>query len=203
MPWYAQLAKRTGRPIVWQSVHHRWAEPNLWREQLDAVAKTFADGYRTYGITEAGLVNGRFTLKNVQTFDEFPTWKNVMFLPVEIKKLLPMMMLVDVTADPRRFVYRLVGTQEVMERVSDPTGKSVAEAFFGGSLEETLGCYDYVVRNRAPFCYRDPYAASDGQIQDDDIIYLPLSDDGDRVNIVLVYTHSRSLQRRGRAGSLL
>jgi N-acyl-D-aspartate/D-glutamate deacylase len=86
VPWYARLAKRTGRPIIWQSVHHRWAEPNLWREQLDAVAKTFEDGYRTYGITEAGLVNGRFTLKNVQTFDEFPTWKNVMFLPVEIKK---------------------------------------------------------------------------------------------------------------------
>ena len=86
VPWYATLAKRTGRPIIWQSVHHRWAEPDLWREQLDAVAQTFADGYRTYGITEAGLVNGRFTLKNVQTFDEFPTWKNVMFLPVEVKK---------------------------------------------------------------------------------------------------------------------
>jgi hypothetical protein len=123
--------------------------------------------------------------------------------PVEIKKLLPMMMLVDVTADARRFVYRLVGTQEVMERGSDPTGKSVAEAFFGGSLEETLSCYDYVVRNRAPFCYRDPYAASDGQIQNDDIVYLPLSDDGTRANIVLVYTHCRSFQRRGRAGSLL
>jgi len=123
--------------------------------------------------------------------------------PAEIKKLLPMVMLVDVTADARRFVYRLVGTQEVMERGGDPTGKSVAEAYFGGSLDETLSCYDYVVQKRAPFCYRDPYAASDGQIQNDDIIYLPLSDDGASVNIVLVYTHCRSFQRRGKGGSLL
>jgi hypothetical protein len=123
--------------------------------------------------------------------------------PTEIKKLLPMTMLVDVTADERRFVYRLVGTQEVAERGSDPTGKSVAEAFFGSSLEEALGCYDYVVRNRAPFCYRDPYAAADGQIQNDDIIYLPLSDDGASVNMVLVYTHCRSFLGRRKAGSLL
>jgi hypothetical protein len=123
--------------------------------------------------------------------------------PAEIKRLLPMMVLVDVTTDARRFVYRLVGTQEVAERGADPTGKSVAEAFFGGSLEETLSCYDYVVRNRAPFCYRDPYAASDGQIQNDDIIYLPLSEDGASVNMVLVFTHCRSSWCRTKAGSLL
>ena len=33
--WYHELAKRTQRPILWQSLQHRWAEPNLWREQLD------------------------------------------------------------------------------------------------------------------------------------------------------------------------
>jgi hypothetical protein len=123
--------------------------------------------------------------------------------PAEIKKLLPMTMLIAVTADARRFVYRLVGTQEVAERGSDPTGKSVAEAFFGGSLEETMSCYEYVVRNRAPFCYRDPYAAADGQIQNDDIIYLPLSDDGATVNMILVFTHCYSFRRRTQAGSLL
>jgi hypothetical protein len=123
--------------------------------------------------------------------------------PAEIKKHLPMMVLVDVTADARRFVYRLVGTQEAAERGNDPTGKSIAEAFFGGSLEETLSCYEHVVRNRAPFCYREPYAAPDGQIQNDDIIYLPLSDDGAGVNMVLVFTHCHSFRRRTKGGSLL
>ena len=43
---YYDLASRTQRPIIWQSVHHRWAEPTLWQEQLDAVSRIFRDGYR-------------------------------------------------------------------------------------------------------------------------------------------------------------
>jgi N-acyl-D-aspartate/D-glutamate deacylase len=34
-------------------------------------------------LTNARLFNGRFTLKNAQTFDDLPSWKQVMFLPVE------------------------------------------------------------------------------------------------------------------------
>lgn len=122
--------------------------------------------------------------------------------PVDVKPYLPMMMLVDVTADERRFVYRLVGTAEVANRGSDPTGKSVQEAFFGGSVEETLGCYEYVVRNRAPFCYRGAYSAPDGRIETDDVLYLPLSDDGASVNMILVYSHCYSYKRRSKPGSV-
>ena len=49
---YYDLASRTQRPIIWQSVHHRWAEPTLWQEQLDAVSRIFRDGYRAYGLTQ-------------------------------------------------------------------------------------------------------------------------------------------------------
>jgi hypothetical protein len=123
--------------------------------------------------------------------------------PVDIRKFLPMTMLVDVTADERRFVYRLVGTKEVAERGHDPTGKPVLETFFGGSAEEALSCYEYVVRNRAPFCYREPYHAPDGRIETDDIIYLPLSSDGSNVDMILVFTHCYSFRRRTKAGSLI
>jgi hypothetical protein len=122
--------------------------------------------------------------------------------PLEIRRYLPLVMLVDVTDDERRYVYRLVGTGEVAERGNDPTGKSLGEAFFGGSREEAFASYDYVVRNRAPFCYRDPYPAPDGRIETDDIIYLPLSDDGERVNMVLVFTHCYHFRRRTPAGSV-
>jgi hypothetical protein len=122
--------------------------------------------------------------------------------PVEAKPYLPMMMLVDVTADERRFVCRLVGTAEVANRGNDPTGKSVQEAFFGGSIEETLTCYDYVVRNRAPFCYRGDYTAPDGRTETDDIVYLPLSEDGANVNMILVYSHCYSYKRRTKPGSV-
>ena len=49
----------------------------------------------------------------------------------------------------------------------------------------------------------DPYAAPDGQIRNDDIIYLPLSDDGASVNKILVFTHCYSFRRRTKSGSLL
>jgi N-acyl-D-aspartate/D-glutamate deacylase len=84
--WYDALARQTGRPIIWQSVLHRWAQPDLWSQQLERVARTFADGYRAYGLTNTVPIVQRFSLKNVQAFDEFPTWKNLMFLPEPVRK---------------------------------------------------------------------------------------------------------------------
>jgi N-acyl-D-amino-acid deacylase len=84
--WYHELAKRTQRPILWQSLQHRWAEPNLWREQLEAVEPIFKAGYQAYGLTHTVPLVRHFTLKDCQIFDEFPTWKNLMFLPVEVRK---------------------------------------------------------------------------------------------------------------------
>ena len=84
--WYHELAKRTQRPILWQSLQHRWSEPNLWREQLEAVEPIFKAGYQVYGLTHTVPLVRHFTLKDCQIFDEFPTWKNLMFLPVEVRK---------------------------------------------------------------------------------------------------------------------
>ena len=84
--WYHELAKRTQRPILWQSLQHRWAEPNLWREQLDAVEPIFKAGYQAYGLSHTVPLVRHFTLRDCQIFDEFPTWKNLMFLPVEVRK---------------------------------------------------------------------------------------------------------------------
>jgi N-acyl-D-aspartate/D-glutamate deacylase len=84
--FYDRLARATGRPVLWQSLQHRWVEPNLWREQLDAVAPIFADGYQAYGLSHTVPLVRRFTLKNCQVFDEFPVWKALMFLPVEARR---------------------------------------------------------------------------------------------------------------------
>ena len=84
--WYHELARRTQRPILWQSLQHRWAEPNLWREQLNAVEPIFKAGYQAYGLSHTVPLVRHFTLKDCQIFDEFPVWKNLMFLPVEVRK---------------------------------------------------------------------------------------------------------------------
>lgn len=84
--FYHELARRTQRPVLWQSLQHRWVEPQLWREQLDAVEKIFKAGYQAYGLSHTVPLVRHFQLKNCQVFDEFPVWKNLMFLPVEVRK---------------------------------------------------------------------------------------------------------------------
>jgi N-acyl-D-amino-acid deacylase len=86
LPWYDALARRTGRPITWQSLQHRWADPDLWRHQLEGIERTFNDGYQIYGLTNTTPLIRRFSLKNAQAFDEFPTWKNLTFLPEPARK---------------------------------------------------------------------------------------------------------------------
>ncbi|MGH7768778.1 MAG: N-acyl-D-amino-acid deacylase family protein [Candidatus Binatia bacterium] len=84
--FYDRLARVTGRPVLWQSLQHRWVEPNLWREQLDAVAPIFADGYQAYGLSHTVPLVRHFTLKNCQVFDELPTWKTLMTMPLEARR---------------------------------------------------------------------------------------------------------------------
>jgi hypothetical protein len=114
--------------------------------------------------------------------------------PMEIKPLLPSMILVDVVYDSANqpdFVYRLVGTHEVDVRGENPTGRRVAEAYFGPSLENVLGCYRRVLDSGRPFV-DDDYFVRDGDYFADEVnIFLPLSNDGTRINMILVYTAYR------------
>jgi hypothetical protein len=123
--------------------------------------------------------------------------------PVEIKSFLPRITLVDVVADARRFVYRLVGTEEVASRGSDPTGRSVAEAYFAASAEESLVCYEWVARHAEPYCYRDDFYAPDGALEKQDVIFLPLSEDGESVNMILVFYYDYKFHPRVEESSVL
>lgn len=119
--------------------------------------------------------------------------------PIEIPRpLLPGICLVDVVADERRYVYRLVGTGDVEVRGCDPTGKSVIEEFFGPSAENALASYDRVVATRAPFLDPTHFWAPTGRYVTEETLFLPLSDDGEHVNMVLVFSQSRDM----RPGSL-
>jgi hypothetical protein len=117
--------------------------------------------------------------------------------PSEIKRFLPSMILVDVRYDAAGrpdFVYRLVGTREVEVRGEDPTGQRVAEAFHGPSVENVLGCYMRVVESGKPFL-DDEYFLRDGDnFADEANIFLPLSGDGKRINMILVYTAYRRIR---------
>lgn len=114
--------------------------------------------------------------------------------PTEIPtRLLPCISLVDVVSDERRYVYRLAGTADVQVRGFDPTGKSVREAFFGPNAENALSCYDKVVSTRAPLLDTEPFVATNGRYASEETIFLPLSDDGRRVNKILVFSPFRDV----------
>ena len=86
IPEYDELARRTRRPIVWQSVQYKESEPELWKNLLDGIAKTFDDGYQAYGLTHTVPLMRHFSLKDAQVFDDLPVWKNLMFLPEPARK---------------------------------------------------------------------------------------------------------------------
>ena len=123
--------------------------------------------------------------------------------PVEIKPFLPRITLVDVVADARRFVYRLVGTEEVASRGSDPTGRSVAEAYFAAAPEESLMYYEHVAQHGEPCCFRGDYHAPDGALEKQDVIFLPLSEDGETVSMILVFYYDYRFRPRVEDSSVL
>jgi hypothetical protein len=121
--------------------------------------------------------------------------------PVDLVPYLPSIMLVDVHAPSpaasaqsalAHYVYRLVGTREVEMRGADPTGKPVATHCYGGMRDLALQNYDSVVRTRASVldCNDDDVQIHD-RYEDLDCVFLPLSSDGENVDMVLVYSVQR------------
>ncbi len=111
--------------------------------------------------------------------------------PADLGRLLPNILLIDVVNDERRFVYRVVGTEEVRVRGNDPTGKAVAEAFYGENRERVLAKYEQVCATRSFLFSVMSYAAPDKPLCHDELLHLPLSEDGESVSQILVYAGPR------------
>ena len=80
---FEEISSRSGRPVIWQSVTHRWDKPNEWRQLLDMAKETIDRGVQSYPLCNARLFNNRLTMKTAQVFDDLPTWKTILFLPLE------------------------------------------------------------------------------------------------------------------------
>jgi hypothetical protein len=110
------------------------------------------------------------------------------FLPRDLKEHLGWIVLVDVTEDLSEFRYRLVGTRVTQYLLRECTGKSLVEAFkpFGeAATKANLAIYRKVARDRLVMrCFGGAGWLGRGYL-DFDALFLPLSDDGERVNIIL------------------
>jgi N-acyl-D-aspartate/D-glutamate deacylase len=82
---FDEISSRSGRPVIWQSIAHRWDKPNEWRELLELARQSLDRGVQSYPLCNARLFNNRLTMKNAQVFDDLPTWKAILFLPLEAR----------------------------------------------------------------------------------------------------------------------
>ena len=80
-----KAAQRSGRPVVWLTIAHRWSEPDNWRNYLDMTEQGFKEGYQAYPICTPRRNNTRFNMKNAQIFDGLPSWRPIMLQDTEAK----------------------------------------------------------------------------------------------------------------------
>ncbi|HEY4162063.1 MAG TPA: hypothetical protein VGM59_03305, partial [Dongiaceae bacterium] len=55
---------------------------------------------------------------------------------------------------------------------------------------EVVSRYNYVIEYQAPYYFRGGFEFGDRYVDNEEIIFLPLSDDGKRVNMILVFVHA-------------
>jgi hypothetical protein len=119
--------------------------------------------------------------------------------PLEMKSWLAGTALIDVTRDPAApngfaLRYRLIGSRPTMLRATDVTGRRVETGYFGASLEAALENYRLVIEEKTLVYDWDNTPSSDGFAREAETLLLPLSADGESVDMVLVYQEVDTLR---------
>jgi hypothetical protein len=108
--------------------------------------------------------------------------------PTEIPKLLPDVMLVDVLPDGR-YRYRLIGTENARAHGMNATGRYLDEVLPGAEYKaHVLALYDECVTRRHPLYSECLFLSQHGMAAErhTKVLFMPLSEDGESVNIVFV-----------------
>ena len=104
--------------------------------------------------------------------------------PVDFAYALGDITLVDVAHDPLRFSFRLDGTRHVERFGFDLTGRSLDDFPYPEMRQAIFDSYREVVERRKPRRYhRD--LESNGRLFRYEALILPLSDDGETVNMLI------------------
>jgi len=107
--------------------------------------------------------------------------------PIEIPKLLPDVMLVEV--DGARYRYRLIGTENTQAHGVNATGRYLDEVLPGPEYKaHVLRLYDECVRERRAL-YSECLFFAPARREPErhtKVLFMPLSADGERVNMVFV-----------------
>lgn len=105
--------------------------------------------------------------------------------PVEIPRLLPYVILIDVTREPLDFRYRLVGTRACSIMPRDFTGQFFSKIPGNGKGSILWQECDAVVSSKAPMYWQTPHVAPQSSLHKVENVLLPLSND--RVNVTMIF----------------
>lgn len=107
--------------------------------------------------------------------------------PAEIPRLLPNIILIDVLRDPPNLRYRLVGTEiEAHSAQVSVTGKLITELPDRAPPSKVWDNLWAVAESGAPSGTTVPYVGPKRDFMTTQQIVLPLSDDGETVNMLLL-----------------
>ena len=113
--------------------------------------------------------------------------------PLEMKPWLTGTALIDVKRSPPGSLvpyelrYRLVGMRPTLLRGRDVIGMRVETGYFGADLAAALENYRLVIEQKTLVYDWDRTPSSDGFARESETLLLPLSSDGETVDMVLVY----------------
>jgi hypothetical protein len=104
---------------------------------------------------------------------------------LEVPKLVPWIVLVDVLHDPLDFRFRLVGSGVVDRSQGNHTGKCFSEMLDFGPGSHLWTHRAAVVEAGTPLRFEPPYVGRAPGVRSVANIHLPLSDDDQTVNMIL------------------
>ncbi len=106
--------------------------------------------------------------------------------PVDIPRLLPFVMLVDVLSEPLDFKFRLIGTEISTIIARNSLGRRFSSIPHMAAGNQVWTEYEAVVNSRRPLTASIGYVGGDSRVCAVRHALMPLSADGDAVDMVFV-----------------
>ena len=111
------------------------------------------------------------------------------FAPDDLLAHLGWVILIDVEDPPPRFRFRLIGSGITEALSRDSTGRYLDELYAADIYDEAVRPYAYVTRRRRPVRSTGRMVHADKGHMPYEALYLPFSEAGDRVDMIMERVH--------------
>ena len=111
------------------------------------------------------------------------------FPPAELRPWIGLVSLLDVSEDPRRFRWRLIGSRIVERTGRDRTGMWLDEIYSGAALRDFHRLFEKAVARREPLALSGSLQFLGKRHVAFCTMVMPLAEDGEHINMLMVGMH--------------